>query len=71
MASLDDILAVLQNGVTAINNLPARLATSFVTATSTGTVAGTVVFTSSQASTFGLVTTSSGGQYKIALYPSS
>lgn len=71
MTSLTDILSALQNGVTAINNLPSRLATAFITQTSTGTVAGTVTFTSSQASAFGLITTSSGGQYKIALYPSS
>lgn len=71
MASLSDILVTLQNGVQAINNLSSRLVTAFITQTSTGTVAGTVTFTSSQASAFGTVTTSSGGQYKIALYPSS
>ena len=70
-ASLTDILATLQNGVTAINALPNRLATAFVTSVSTGAVVGTVTFTSSQASAFGLVTTSSGGAYKVALYPSS
>lgn len=71
MTSLTDVLAALQNGVQAINNLPNRLATAFITSVSTGTVAGTVTFTSSQASAFGLVTTSSGGLYKVALYPSS
>ena len=71
MASLTDILAALQNGVTAIRDLPDRLATSFITTVSTGTVVGTVTFTSSQASAFGLVTSSSGATYKIALYPSS
>lgn len=71
MASLTDILVTLQNGVSAIRDLPDRLATAFITSTSTGVVAGTVTFTSSQASTFGLVTTSSGATFKIALYPSS
>lgn len=71
MASLNDILSALLNGVTAINNLPDRLVAAFVTQVSTGTVAGTVTFTSSQASAFGVIQTSSGGSYKIALYPSS
>lgn len=71
MASLSDILTALQNGVQAINGLPDRLATVFITQISTGVVAGTVTFNSSQASAFGIATTSSGGTYKIALYPSS
>lgn len=71
MVSLNDILTALQNGVTAINNLPDRLATAFITQVSTGAVVGTVTFTSSQASAFGVIQTSSGGSYKIALYPSS
>lgn len=71
MASLTDILSALQNGVTAIRDLPDRLATAFITSVSTGVVVGTVTFTSSQASAFGVIVTSSGGSYKIPLYPSS
>ncbi len=48
MASLNDILAALQNGVSAVNKL-----------------------TSSQVTAFGLVQTSSGGSYRIALLQST
>jgi hypothetical protein len=70
--SLSDILATLQNGVTAINDLKSALDTIFpqTTATSTiaSTAAGVTTFTSSQARLFLSVTTSTGGVYKIAAY---
>lgn len=70
--SPDMILTVLQNGVTAINNLATVLGNIFpqTTATSTlaSTAAGTVTFTSSQARAFLSVTTSSGGVYEVPLY---
>lgn len=70
--SLSDILAALQNGVTAINNLDNTLGDIFpqTTATSTiaSTAAGVTTFTSSQARLFLSVTTSTGGVYKMALY---
>ena len=68
---LSDILAAMQNGVTAINNLNTQLATIFPQTTAlstTAAVAGTITFTSSQAVTFMSVTTSSGVTYKIPLY---
>lgn len=73
MASLNDILNALQNGVQAINRLNSQLSLLFpaVSASTTAPPAGTITFTSSQASGFALVTTSSGAHYKIALYPSS
>lgn len=69
--SLSDILAALQNGVTAINNLNTSLAKIFPQSTALSTTApaaGTITFTSSQAATFLSVTTSSGGIYKIPGY---
>lgn len=72
--SLSDILYALQNGVVAINNLQTTLAKIFPQATAVSSIAGsdgTVTFNSSLASTFITVVTSSGGQYKIAAYPSS
>jgi hypothetical protein len=70
---LGDILQTLQQGVTAINNLRATISTVFpqITSTSTSapTSAGTVTFTSSQASYFMLVTTSSGFTGKVPIYP--
>lgn len=73
MAGWQDIFSVLQNGVQAINKLRDTIGTVFplLTATSTSVSPGTITFTSSQASVFGLVQTSSGGVYKIALYPST
>jgi hypothetical protein len=71
---LSDILAALQNGVTSINNLNTSLRNIFPQSTSLSTTApaaGTVTFTSSEASAFLLVTTSSGGIYKLAAYPST
>lgn len=74
MAALDTILATLQDGVRAINKLTLQLDTTFPPLTdpsSTVPAVGTITFNSSQASAFGLVTTSSGASYRIALYPSS
>jgi hypothetical protein len=71
---LSDILSALQNGVTAIQGLQRQLATSFppITAPSTHTPAvGTITYSSSLVAAFGLVTTSSGATYRIALLPSS
>lgn len=68
-----DILQTLQQGVQAINNLRVTISTVFpqITSTSTSapTTAGTVTFTSSQASYFMLVTTSSGFTGKVPIYP--
>lgn len=72
--SINEILSALQNGVTAINNLNATLGNIFPQTTATSTVApsaGTLTFSSSLASDFLLVTTSSGGVYKLAMYPST
>ncbi len=70
---LGDILQTLQQGVQAINNLRTTISTVFPQITSTSTSApatlGTVTFTSSQASFFMLVTTSSGFTAKVPLYP--
>lgn len=75
MASLTDILGTIQNGVTAMNQLAVRLNTAFPPITVPTSVppvtAGAVVYTSSLVSAFGLVQTSSGGFYRIALLPSS
>lgn len=71
--SLSEILAALQNGVTAINNLNTALSAVFPQATAASTTvpgAGTITFTSSQAVAFLSVLTSSGGTYKVALYSS-
>lgn len=69
--SLTEILAALQNGVTAINNLNTALNNIFPQATALSTTAptaGTITFTSSQAVAILSVTTSSGGVYKLPLY---
>lgn len=68
---LNDILASLQQGVTAINNLATQLAKIFPQATASSTTVpavGAITFTSSQADAFLSVTTSSGGTYKVPLY---
>ncbi len=75
MASLDNMVATGQNVVQAINALRIQLASFFpqVTAFSTavrGSV-GTITFTSSQATGFLAVTTSSGAVVYLATYPSS
>lgn len=69
--NLTQILSAIQNGVTAINNLATKLGNIFPQSTATSTTApsaGTVTFTSSQAATFILVQTSSGGTYKVPGY---
>lgn len=74
MAALDTILATLQDGVRAINKLTLQLATTFPPLTnpsSTAPTAGAITYNSSQVTAFGLVTTSSGGTYRIALLPST
>jgi len=73
--SPSDILAALQNGVTAINNLASTMRTLFppLSGISTTVAAGTgtLAFSSSLASAFGTITTSSGASFRVALYPSS
>lgn len=72
--SLTEILYALQNGVRAINQLTEQLATSFPPVTTLSTAAptaGSLVYSSSLVSAFGLIETSSGGTYRIALLPSS
>ncbi len=70
---LGDILTTLQQGVQAINNLRATIATVFPQATTSSTsapaTAGVVTFTSSQATGFMLVTLSSGVTVKMPYYP--
>lgn len=69
--SLTDILAALQNGVVAINNLNTTLQQIFPQATAFSTIAataGTITFTSSQATGFISVVTSSGATVKVATY---
>lgn len=65
-----DLLQTLQQGVQAINNLRSTILTTFpqAGALSTSATAGTITYTSSQASAFLSVTTSSGGVYKVPLY---
>ena len=76
MASgLSDILLTLNNGVQALNNVRVALTSFFPQATAVSTAArgslGTITFTSSQATGFLAVTTSSGFTGYVALYPSS
>lgn len=70
-----DIIATLQNGVVALNNVRKQLETTFPQAVAVSTAArgsvGTITFTSSQATGFLAVTTSSGFTGYVALYPSS
>lgn len=71
---IGDILAALNNGVAAIRDLGTQLGDVFPQATATSTtaaVAGTLTFSSSQPEAFLSIETSSGGIYKVALYPSS
>lgn len=68
---IGDLLAALQNGVTAINNLATKLDQIFPQSTASSTTApaaGTITFTSSQATTFLTVTTSTGGTYQVPAY---
>ena len=74
MPSLTDIYTALQNGVVAIQNLTIQLRDSFppiTTLTTSAPTAGGLTYNSSQVTAFGLVQTSSGGTYRIALLPSS
>lgn len=69
--SLTDIQTSLQQGVGAINNLNTILQTIFPQATAVSTTAataGTITFTSSQATAFLSIVTSSGATLKVALY---
>lgn len=74
-SSLSDVIATLQNGVQALNNLRVQLSTTFPQATSVSTAVrgtdGTITFNSSLATSFLAVTTSSGAVAYVALYPSS
>lgn len=71
MASIGEILAALQNGVAAINNLSDQIATTFPQASAVSTsaaTAGAITFTSSLAAGFLTVITSSGATYKVPLF---
>lgn len=70
MASLQDLLSAMQNGVTAIQTLNTTLKSFFPQATSlsTSVTVGTITFTSSQAAGFMIVTTSSGYTVKVPVY---
>jgi len=70
--SLSDILAALQNGVTAINRLGNIVSVIFPEVTSTSTSApsavGAITFSSSLATGFMLVELSSGATVKVPYY---
>jgi hypothetical protein len=70
---LGDLLQTMQQGVQAINNLTIQIKTTFPQATTSSTsapaTAGTITFTSSQATGFLLVTLSSGATVKMPFYP--
>lgn len=70
---ISSILSTLQQGVTAINNLAGTVKAVFPQVTGSSTrapaTAGSVTFTSSEASLFLLVTTSSGFTGKVPIYP--
>ena len=69
---IPDLHAVLQNGVVAIQDLTIALRSVFPqsgTVSSSSPTVGTITFTSSQANGFLLVTSSSGAQYKVPVYP--
>jgi hypothetical protein len=71
MASLTDLLSAMQNGVVAIRQLNTTLGNVFPQQTAlstTAATAGTITFTSSQATAFLSVITSSGATLKVALY---
>lgn len=73
--NISDLIATLQNGVTAIYKLQQQLAATFPQATLVSTAArgsvGSITFSSSQAVGFLSVTTSSGFAGWVAIYPSS
>lgn len=68
-----DLLQTMQQGVQAINNLATQIKGVFpqlvASSTSAPATLGTVTFTSSEASFFMLVTTSSGFTGKVPIYP--
>ncbi len=70
---IGDLLQTMQQGVQAINNLAVNIKTIFPQVTGSSTRApsttGSVTFTSSEASLFILVTTSSGFTGKVPIYP--
>ena len=70
---LGDLLQTMQQGVQAVNNLTSTIKTVFPQITGTSTAApsttGSITFTSSEASLFILVTTSSGFTGKVPVYP--
>jgi len=68
------LLGILQTGVQAVNELRLSLVNAFPPLTNPSTAtptAGAISYSSSLVTAFGLVTTSSGGTYRIALLPSS
>jgi hypothetical protein len=72
MIGPSDLLSALQNGVIAIQDLTTTIGSVFPqsgTVSSSAPTVGTITFTSSQANGFLLVTTSSGAQYKVPVYP--
>ena len=74
MASITDLFTAMQNAVTAINTLNQTLTSKFPQTTAGSTIAptasvtGTITFTSSQATGFMVVTTSSGFSAKVPYY---
>jgi hypothetical protein len=71
MASRQDLLTATQNIVSAINGLQQQLKNAFPgsTASSSTVSAGAITFSSSQASGFLIVQTSSGATVKVPFYP--
>ena len=70
-ASLNDLLAAMQNGVEAINSLTVQISETFPQASAVSTsaaTAGTITFTSSLAAGFLTVITSSGATFVVPLY---
>jgi hypothetical protein len=72
MAGFDIIQTTLQSGVSAIRDLTKQIGRIFPSTTASSSAApataGTITFSSSLASGFMLVQTSSGGTVKIAFY---
>lgn len=69
--SITELITVMQNGVTAINNLTTQIATTFPQASAVSSIApstGTIAFQSSRADGFLTVITSSGATFQVALY---
>lgn len=74
MAGWSDLVSTAQNAVTAVRGLTVQLRDSFppiTTLSTTAPTAGSLSYSSSLVTAFGLVQTSSGGTYRIALLPSS